>query len=786
MTKKPRLKIEEFTHTVGEFSAVMEAIDYGILFMDSGLNMRIVNRAFQDMWGFPDDFVARRPNMVEFLNFNRYNNIYKISDEHFDDYVMRRVAEVREGAIPAREIELVNGNVYRCQCFALDDGGRMLTYVDITELKKQQKDLRQSEENFRTLSEIGNDWFWQTDSEHKFITYKGYRAIGGLPEDGVLGAPRWENASRRDLMDTEKWERHRAQLNAHEKFRNFEFQLKTDRPAWISVSGDPILDENGDFQGHRGIATVITRRMQAEEELRSSEARFRDFAENAADWMWELGPDLRFTYLTGNVETVMGMKPEDIIGKNRQEIYKDVFNLDAPEWQRHFKTIADHKPFRDFELPWRRPDGQDVFYSLTGKPLFDENGDFLGYRGVGRDITKRTLAKKAQQESEAKFKGFATISSDWFWEMDSDLRFSYFSPRNKEITGFNPELYLGKNRSEISYGKKLDENWRKHLADLDAHREFRNFEYDLKIAGDRILTISISGNPVFGENGLFKGYYGTGMDISERKQAEKELASHRDNLQELVLERTRELISAKETAESANKAKSEFLASMSHELRTPLNAIIGFSDAIKGEVFGPIENPKYLEYVGDIESSGQHLLQLINDILDVSAIEVGKVELSEEDVSIPDIVKSSLSFIQPRAEKGGMSINLDMEPDLPLIKADERRLIQVLLNLLSNAVKFTPEGGSILVTANVNAQGNLDLCVTDTGVGMAQDELPKAMSQFGQVDSGLDRKHEGTGLGLPLARGLVELHQGQLTIESVKGKGTTVCVTLPSQRVISS
>ena len=223
--------------------------------------------------------------MVEFLNFNRYNNIYKISDEHFDDYVMRRVAEVREGAIPAREIELVNGNVYRCQCFALDDGGRMLTYVDITELKKQQKDLRQSEENFRTLSEIGNDWFWQTDSEHKFITYKGYRAIGGLPEDGVLGAPRWENASRRDLMDTEKWERHRAQLNAHEKFRNFEFQLKTDRPAWISVSGDPIFDENGDFQGHRGIATVITRRMQAEEELRSSEARFRDFAENAADWI---------------------------------------------------------------------------------------------------------------------------------------------------------------------------------------------------------------------------------------------------------------------------------------------------------------------------------------------------------------------------------------------------------------------------------------------------------------------------------------------------------------------
>lgn len=764
----------------------MEAIDYGILFMDSNLNARIANRAFQDMWGFSDELMEKQAHMAEFLNFNRYNNIYNIPDDQFDDYVKERVAEVERGAVAPREFELLNGKAYRYQCYALEDGGRMLTYVDITELKNQQREFQESEENFRTLAEIGHDWFWETDSDHKFVTYKGYPALGGLPEDRVLGVPRWENASVQDLMDNEKWEKHKEQLDSHEKFRDFEFELNIDPPEWVSVSGDPIFNENGDFEGYRGIATVITRRMQAEEELRSSEARFRGFAENAADWLWELGPDLRFTYVTGNVEAVMGVKPEDIVGKNRQELYQGVFDLDAPEWRQHFQIISDHRPFTDFELPWLRPDGKQVYYTLSGKPLLDENGEFAGYRGVGRDITKRKFAEMAQKESEAKFKEYATIASDWFWEMDGELRFTYFSPRNKEITGFNPDKYLGKTRREISHGKTLDAHWQHHLEDLDAHRAFRNFEYDLKIAGGRILTISISGNPVFAEDGAFQGYYGTGLDITERKQAEAELARHRDNLQELVNEKTRELIRAKDDAESANRAKSEFLASMSHELRTPLNAIIGFSDAVKRQIFGLIENPKYLEYIGDIESSGQHLLQLINDILDVSAIEVGKVELSEEEVSIPEVVQSSISLVQARADKGVLSFEMDIPKGLPLIWVDERRVKQILLNLLSNAVKFTPAGGTITTAAHLAEAGDLVLSISDTGVGMAEEEIPKAMSRFGQIDSGLNRKHEGTGLGSPLALGLVELHQGSLLIESEKGSGTKVSVTIPGQRIISS
>jgi signal transduction histidine kinase len=224
---------------------------------------------------------------------------------------------------------------------------------------------------------------------------------------------------------------------------------------------------------------------------------------------------------------------------------------------------------------------------------------------------------------------------------------------------------------------------------------------------------------------------------------------------------------------------------MSHELRTPLNAIIGFSDAINAEIFGPMENQKYASYVDDIHASGQHLLALINDLLDVSAIEAGKINLIEEEISIASIVETSLQFVRPLADNGSISLETDMATDLPLLKADRRRVTQVLINLLSNAVKFTNAGGTVTTTARIEDGKELNLSVTDTGIGMDESELAKAMTKFGQIETALTNKNEGTGLGLPLTKGLVELHQGHFTIESEKGKGTMVRVTFPNHRLVA-
>jgi PAS domain S-box-containing protein len=243
------------------------------------------------------------------------------------------------------------------------------------------------------------------------------------------------------------------------------------------------------------------------------------------------------------------------------------------------------------------------------------------------------------------------------------------------------------------------------------------------------------------------------------------------------------LLEAKETAELANRAKSEFLANMSHELRTPLNAVIGFSEMIALETLGPVGNPRYLEYARDITESGGHLLAVISDILDMSKIEAGRLDLDERPVDLRAMVARTRGMVQARADAGGITLETELPPGLPPVLVDERRMKQVLLNLLSNAVKFTEPGGRVTVAAVPGRDGGMDITVTDTGIGIAPGDLSKVLTPFGQIESALSRRFEGTGLGLPLSKAIVELHGGRLLLDSRPGQGTTVTIHLPAARV---
>jgi signal transduction histidine kinase len=246
---------------------------------------------------------------------------------------------------------------------------------------------------------------------------------------------------------------------------------------------------------------------------------------------------------------------------------------------------------------------------------------------------------------------------------------------------------------------------------------------------------------------------------------------------------TAELMSSLEAASAGNQAKSQFLTTMSHELRTPLNAIIGFAQFLEADLGGPL-NDKQREYVGDIHRAGAHLLGLVNDVLDLSKVDANRLTLDEDIVDLGETIAGAISMVSLGATEGGLALRSDVAPSLPLVRGDARRLRQVLLNLLSNAVKFTPAGGTGTVSAGWRGAG-IALVVADTGIGMAPEHITIALERFGQVDNRLARRYEGSGLGLPLSKRLAELHGATLAIDSALGRGTTVTVLLPGERVVS-
>ena len=271
--------------------------------------------------------------------------------------------------------------------------------------------------------------------------------------------------------------------------------------------------------------------------------------------------------------------------------------------------------------------------------------------------------------------------------------------------------------------------------------------------------------------------------VLERCFERRQLQEERRAAHEALRRAKEEAEAARSLAEAASQAKSEFLATMSHELRTPLNAVIGFSQIMMSETLGPIGSPQYRDYAKDIHDSGVHLLEIINDILDLSKAEAGKLDLDEDWVDVGEAVTAACRLIGPRAERAQLSVVQRIPMNLPALWADERKLKQILLNLVSNSVKFTPAGGRIEISANLDVPSGLSILVQDTGIGIPASDLERVLEPFVQVENSLTRSYQGSGLGLPLAAKMTELHGGKLSIASQLGRGTLVRLAFPNERI---
>jgi signal transduction histidine kinase len=372
------------------------------------------------------------------------------------------------------------------------------------------------------------------------------------------------------------------------------------------------------------------------------------------------------------------------------------------------------------------------------------------------------LALIRSKNAEARYRTFATLGSDWLWEQDADQRFTYISDPNRFLAAL-PKSLIGLSRKELFslVGAPVDKERYGDLLDrMNRHEEITDFEYSFQGSNGSTATIRLSAKPSFGLHGSFLGYSGISKDIS--------------------LERVREdaLLKAKQSAEAANHAKSFFLATMSHDLRTPLNAIIGFSEIIKDQVFGPDARDRYVSYANDIYKSGQHLRDLIDDILDLAKIEAGELKLSAVSVKTSTILDYCQNAIAEMALKGGVSLSLD-DPGESCVVVDPRAMKQVLINLISNAVKFTQPGGSVTVSARDEGDKTV-LIIRDTGIGISRDALDRIFDAYYQGDPTITDRHVGTGLGLSISAKLTEAMGGKISIVSALGQGTEVTLTLPN------
>ena len=379
---------------------------------------------------------------------------------------------------------------------------------------------------------------------------------------------------------------------------------------------------------------------------------------------------------------------------------------------------------------------------------------------------RQRASDRAAAEGAAMYRFLADNAMDLITRHSTDGRIRFASPAALSMLGRTPDSLLGLAPAALVHPEDL-KTMQNALVEASYFGRAAAAEVRVKRADGSYLWTEMRCRPASPVNGAAADIVAVTRDISERKGQE------------------RALIDARDQAEEANRAKSRFLANMSHELRTPLNAIIGFSEVMTHEMFGPVGSPRYLEYARVINESGGHLLELINGILDMSKIEAGKFELSEEIFELEEVTAQAVRFVKLQADRKGVALKLRLAPDVKSIFADKRAVKQVLVNLITNGVKFTPRGGEVKVAVERTAAG-IEFAVSDTGVGIGPEDLKRLGRPFEQVDGSHVRSQEGTGLGLALVKALAALHGGDVAIDSALGEGTTVTVILPYAAVSES
>ncbi len=520
----------------------------------------------------------------------------------------------------------------------------------------------------------------------------------------------------------------------------------------VSLSVSPIMDANHNIMGLSGIMRDITDRKRAEEEL----LKFRLGIEKSVDAIFITDTNGMMLYVNPAFEKIYGYSREESLGKTPR-ILKS--GLAPQEVYRQFWDTILAKKVVTGELINKTKDGRFLNIEGSANPILNEDGNIIGFLALQRDITERKRAEKLIKESEERYRNIVELTTDIIYVLDREGNQVFINDAGYRILEASPEEIIGKPWLTWIHPDDRERTFKKFIEMVEQGIDVFDFENRYLSKGGRVVHVVHNIRVLRNEKGNVIGTQGIARDMTEIKKAE-----------EVRMENMRLAI--------ASSAKSEFLANMSHELRTPLNSIIGFSELLQQNSHGEL-NEKQNKYVGNVLTSGKFLLNLINDILDLSKVEAGKIEPVFEKVPVHAVINETLTLIKEKASKHNVLINKEFDPALNFIKADQQRFKQILFNLLSNAVKFSKkEGGT--VTVRTKKDGNMArISVSDTGIGIREEDMGKLFKEFEQLDPGISRKYGGTGLGLAISKKLVELHGGKIWAESRYGEGAIFAFTLP-------
>ncbi|MDQ7830943.1 MAG: PAS domain S-box protein [Desulfovibrionaceae bacterium] len=644
------------------------------------------------------------------------------------------------------------------------DDARLLAQAKarIRELEAENASLRESSDRYATLlNEAPLPILVHADYRIVFINPAAVQAFGGACADDFLGtdvleriAPQTRELVRQRIRDNYIKKGHsRLANNRYRRLDGSLFEVE-------------IMATMADWQGRPAAQVIfrdVTEERRIQEELRQSEEKYRLLAENAADVIWTINAQGELTYISPSIQKLRGLTSEEAMAET---IPQTMTPASYAEVLRQSEAHA-RKGGRDdlhLELEQYRKDGSTVWVEMVIRPLFDASGHKAGFLGVSRDVTRRRAAQEALRQSEERFRAFFDNVEDMIYSQGLDGSLSMLNRASSVITGYPAADF-----------EKDPQLWRRiiHPDDVrDADDFFRRYPggvpyyevtYRLQTRGGQTRWIESRMYGASDASGKFTGYHCIDRDVTERTALE------------------RSLVQARDRAEEASRAKNAFLATMSHEIRTPLNGIMGMLQLAE---FTDL-SAEQTDYVAGALTSCRSLMQVLNDILDISRIEAGALGLVDEEFPLATVFEPVMELVTHEARRKGLALSLDMAPDVPaMVRGDPGRLRQVLFNLVGNAVKYTETGSVRVAVARLPycpLPGGVCLyvAIADTGIGIPEDRLGHVFEPFTQLEMALCRKYGGSGLGLSIVRRLLSLMRAPCAVESQVGQGTVFHLSIP-------